>query len=230
MDNTDKKAKFLQAMSMLESSGGKNLKHKTIKHGIHAGDAATGQYGLMPNTIDEMKRRAKLAGEEIPEGEEQVANKLYEHISAKTDDPVKQAHMWQHGHNMDPDDLTEDVLSKSERATRFRGLQGKLGIKAPKVKSVVKQGKPEMVPESIEPDLSTPTLAAPIEPVIEPKPSVLQASTPEPVMPTSMKIPEPSQVNPYNYKFKDFDTITARTDASRIKSPEELKARLKGRV
>ena len=243
MDSTDKRTEFLQAMSMLESSGGKNLNHKTIKRGIHAGDAATGQYGLMPNTIDEMKHRAELAGEEIPETEEEVANKLYEHIAAKTDDPVKQAHMWQHGHNINPDKLTDDVLAKSERANRFRGLQSKLGIDSPKAKpmskEIVKQNAPEMVPESIEPDMSAPVMASPPEPSEEPNPALLQASAPvepvAPALPKAMVSAKPI-ANPYDYKFKDFDTITARTDASRIRSPEEmlevnaLKAKLKGRV
>jgi hypothetical protein len=239
MDKTDKKSKFLKAMSMLESSGGKNLNHKTIQHGIHAGDAATGQYGLMPNTIDEMQHRAELAGEEVPEGEEAVASKLYDHIAAKTNDPVKQAHMWQHGHNIDPDKLTEDVLANSERANRFRGLQGKLGIVSPKAKQIVKkEATPEMQPESVEPDNSQPVIAAPMEPLVEPKPPMLQAAlSPEPVAPEAPALPKAMispkvAANPYDYRFKDFDTITARTDASRIRSPEELAAmsKLKGRV
>lgn len=50
---------FLQAISLNESSGGKNVNHQTMKHGIHRGDTAIGQYGLMPKTVQEMSNRIR---------------------------------------------------------------------------------------------------------------------------------------------------------------------------
>jgi hypothetical protein len=43
--------KFLSIIRFLESSDGKNIKHRMILSGIHKGTAAIGDYGLMPNTI-----------------------------------------------------------------------------------------------------------------------------------------------------------------------------------
>jgi len=43
--------KFLSAISFLESSGGKNLKHRLMETGLHAGSSALGQFAIMPNTI-----------------------------------------------------------------------------------------------------------------------------------------------------------------------------------
>ena len=126
--------KFLQLMSLLESSGGKNLKHEEITQGIHAGDTAQGQYGLMPNTIDEFKHRAKLTNRSIPKNEIQVANRLAEHLEAKTDNPEKQAYMWQYGHNLDPDKIDEETLETNDRVLKFRELQKKLGIETPRIK------------------------------------------------------------------------------------------------
>lgn len=50
---------FLKDISMIESSGGTNLEHKTIKSGIHAGDTAVGELGLMPNTVRELAKRLR---------------------------------------------------------------------------------------------------------------------------------------------------------------------------
>ena len=51
--------KFLQKTSQIESSGGKRLNHPEIQSGIHSGDSAVGQYGLMPDTIKELLNRTK---------------------------------------------------------------------------------------------------------------------------------------------------------------------------
>lgn len=51
--------RFLKAISMIESSGGKDLDHSTMESGIHAGDTAVGELGLMPNTVREIAGRIK---------------------------------------------------------------------------------------------------------------------------------------------------------------------------
>lgn len=109
---------FLKAISLNESSGGKNTNHKQIKQGIHAGDSAIGQYGLMPNTIKEMARRmgsdspmaqyAKMDNKKIaesikqnPDHEKQIANFIANHLYDKFGgDENKMAFAYNQGHNM----------------------------------------------------------------------------------------------------------------------------------
>lgn len=42
----------LWAIAQAESSGGKNLNHKTMESGMHRGHTAGGPWGLMPNTVE----------------------------------------------------------------------------------------------------------------------------------------------------------------------------------
>ena len=53
---------FLEAIAGVESSGGVNFNHPTIKTGIHKGQRAAGTYGLMPNTVKEVVNRMRLEG------------------------------------------------------------------------------------------------------------------------------------------------------------------------
>ena len=236
MDESNKLSRedYARITSMIESSGGKNLKHKKMTGGIHEGDSAQGQYGIMPNTAEEFDRRSRKAGLEPAKNEDEQFNRITDFIAAKTDDPRKQTYMYEQGHNLDPNKITEEQLAASPRVQKFSQLQSKLGIQMPKAKAMAKAEPsevPEIVPEAIEPAPQDSILAAPPEAPVapempaEPKPALLQAAlSPEKPVAT------PKAVNPYDYKFKDFDTITARTDASRIRSPEELRAKLKGRV
>lgn len=58
----------LEAISMNESSGGKNLNHKKIKNGKFKGTQAGGAYGIIPATAQEMIKKNKSL------------NKKYSHI------------------------------------------------------------------------------------------------------------------------------------------------------
>ena len=131
--------KFLQLMSLLESSGGKDLNHQTMTRGIHVGDTAQGQYGLMPNTIEEFKHRAKLSKRTVPKNEAQIANRLAEHLEAKTEDPEKQAYMWQYGHNLNPDEIDQETIETSPRVLKFRELKQKLGVDIPRIKPLSRE-------------------------------------------------------------------------------------------
>ena len=118
--------KFAKLIALLESSGGKNTKHRTIDKGLQTGQTAVGKYGLLPNTMEEMLKRSKMEGTQLPDMqavdglpqaeiaskvaknpdlEEELAFRLYDHISKKTQDPEKMAYMWNTGHNMNPDDI-----------------------------------------------------------------------------------------------------------------------------
>jgi hypothetical protein len=125
-DKQKKIDNFLKTTSMIESSGGKNLKHPRIKYGMHAGDKAVGQWALMPKTIKELAGRmgdnseiapyAKMDSKKIsqnlsqnPGHEKQIAsflaNKLYDKFSG---DENKMAYAWNQGHNINPDSFKTD--------------------------------------------------------------------------------------------------------------------------
>lgn len=136
------KNKFLDTISMVESSGGKNLKHKEMKSGIHSGDRAIGQYGLMPNTIDELINRRKLAEADIsdvqnlkgmdqealqqafkdnPELEEEFANQLADFVLNKSrGDEEKAAYLWNQGHNTNMRKLENDDFKDKEYVKRYQ--------------------------------------------------------------------------------------------------------------
>lgn len=112
---------FLEAIALNETSGGKNLKHKTMRSGMHRGDTAIGQYGLMPNTVQEMAGRIRrdlgsdhpLAAykkmdekqmresfKQNPEHEEDMARFMANHVHKKYDgNENKMAWSWLNGHN-----------------------------------------------------------------------------------------------------------------------------------
>lgn len=129
---------FLRKIAFLESSSNQNTNHAEIKSGMHKGDSALGQYGLMPNTIREMAVRNKdlaplksMNSDEIREAlasnphlEDKIANTMESLLRDRTKgDEVKMAHMWQFGHNLDPNRLDDKLLSQSERARRFKALE-----------------------------------------------------------------------------------------------------------
>jgi hypothetical protein len=119
---------FLKTISMNESSGGKNLNHKQMKSGMHRGDSAVGQYGLMPNTIKEMANRmgkdnpmsmyGKMDNQAIsdsikknPEHENEIAKFMANHLHDKFGgDENKMSYSWFQGHN-----LTNDHFDTSHK-------------------------------------------------------------------------------------------------------------------
>lgn len=101
-------ARFLQYISQLESSGGKNTNHPTMHTGIHAGDTAEGQYGLMPNTKDELMKRypAELTDDSSNDA---YANKLAERVLNRSKgDETTAAGLWNQGHNA-PEEAFPDI-------------------------------------------------------------------------------------------------------------------------
>jgi hypothetical protein len=135
--------KFVKDMSMLESSGGIDTDHKTIQQGIHAGDAAVGSYGLMPNTVDDIITRYQTLPEEFkglttgqlkeqltPQQELALAEQLGHHILARQKgDKARAAYAWQYGHNLTPERIPATTLDQNERVRRYRNLQKLLGSK-----------------------------------------------------------------------------------------------------
>lgn len=138
---------FLRRIGQIESSGGRNLNHKTMEHGMHKGDAALGTYGFMPNTIDEMLIRMKqenvlspeLAalkgkkGDELkqayyssPDIEKALANYMAKRVLERQGgDELKAAYSWYHGHNLSPDRITPDKIEQADYTKKYRKLLDK---------------------------------------------------------------------------------------------------------
>ena len=111
---------------MNESSGGKNTQHVQMKHGIHAGDSAVGNHGLMPNSVKEETTRmgrggalhriyANMPNEKIgdslaanPKHYNAITNHLANRLSDKFGgDESKMAYSWNQGSNLTNDHFKE---------------------------------------------------------------------------------------------------------------------------
>lgn len=133
----DRIKELLENIGMLESSGGVDVDHKTMKSGLHEGEAAIGKYGLMPNTLEEFATRypsdvtegmskEELAqrAKEDPEFARTMAATMVAHLKEKrglSDEETAAA--WEAGHNLPVEKLQERL--DTPRAKKFRVLQKK---------------------------------------------------------------------------------------------------------
>jgi len=119
--------KFLEKISQLESSGGRDLDHKKMRHGMHKGTAAVGDHGLMPltaqdndaGTLDGLSAeevQAKLAAE--PEVAERISETLASKLLRKNDEETA-SYKWLHGQYSKP---SPEQLKQSDRVKKFRVL------------------------------------------------------------------------------------------------------------
>lgn len=154
---------FLDKVSQLESSGGKNVNGRMVKSGIQAGTSAIGKYQMMPNTVKQLINQRRQNGtitsdmhdldqmnpremkayiEANPEIEEDLAKGLATNVLRKQmGDEDKAAYAWKMGHNLGPNDISEDKMNDPSTAggqyvDRFR-----------KIKSQLNQAAPEEAPE-----------------------------------------------------------------------------------
>lgn len=149
----DQIAKFLKIIAQIESSGGQNVNHETIQQGIHAGDAAVGQYGLMPNTIKEITNRMRLKdqlspdlqqlsnmeGDQLkqhvasnPEQEQKLANFLANRvIERQGGDQEKAAYSWFQGHNLTPDRIEEQGYKDHDYVKKFNKIRSMFDSEVP---------------------------------------------------------------------------------------------------
>lgn len=108
---------FLDTISANESSRGKDLDHKKIKHGIHKGDNAAGKYGIMPNTAEEMAKRYDLNYTPNPDT---TAELLAKHLAKKTrGNPEAMAAGWNQGHNLSKEKLEELANTKIDYVKKY---------------------------------------------------------------------------------------------------------------
>ncbi len=136
---------FLKAIEQIESSGGKNFNHATMKSGIHAGDTAMGRFGLMPNTLQELAVRAKRDGsindemsqvseisdpamlkqhiEANPQVERMFAEQLAKRLLNKFPDEEQAAFSWNQGHNLTPEAVQQRKYKDNDYVKKFQNLR-----------------------------------------------------------------------------------------------------------
>lgn len=124
---------FLDAISQIESSGGKNINHPISNAPIHRGEQAVGQYGLMPNTIQEMANRSGGRGPaSVAPGspqEQQVANQLADKVLNRFQDPNMAAYAWHSGHNLTPKQIQDRGYESDPYVQKFQKIWKSLGNK-----------------------------------------------------------------------------------------------------
>lgn len=114
-------ARFLYYISQLESSGGQNTDHPVMESGIHKGDSAQGKYGVMPKTMDELKKRYPKSFTSSS-GPDDYAQKLAERVLQRSDmDETLAAGMWNQGHNTQPENF--DKIRDSNYAKKYEEMR-----------------------------------------------------------------------------------------------------------
>lgn len=136
----EKEDRFLKIIGQIESSGGKNFRHKEIDSGMHKGHSAAGTYGLMPNTIREIVNRSKdenlnnllqkdpqslkQSVESNPELEQKLARILADHVLNKQmGDEEKAAYSWFMGHNKSPERIEKENYKDHFYVDRYNKLK-----------------------------------------------------------------------------------------------------------
>ena len=143
------KKEFLDIIRQIESSGGRDLKHDTLQSGIHKGDAAMGEYGIMPKTAQEFIKRRELKDQFGPDealmrqmnpeqlkeflaDQNRVEQNLADDIATRVlkrsnGDAEKAAYMWNQGHNKLASSIDEEDLNNADYISKFRKLRNSLG-------------------------------------------------------------------------------------------------------
>ena len=147
-DQKQKVQRFLKTIQMIESSGGKNFNHPEIESGIHEGHRAIGNYGLMPNTVQEIATRMKRKGiqddqlrnitslppdqmkqvvEQNPDYEQAMAEFLANHVLTRQQgDEEKAAYSWFQGHNLTPEKIEQRPYRKHDYVQKYNQYYKKL--------------------------------------------------------------------------------------------------------
>jgi hypothetical protein len=139
--------RMLDTISQIESSGGKNFNHPEMKSGIHAGTSAIGSYGLMPNTIQEIANRERMAGNLPPEMEEvsklppdqmkqtletnpdlekAFARSLASKVLKKQPNEEMAAYSWFQGHNKSPEQIKQENYQDHDYVKKYQEFRKKL--------------------------------------------------------------------------------------------------------
>lgn len=152
---------FMKLIKAMESSGGKDTKHKRMTAGIHEGDAAVGAYGIMPKTAKEIAKRrirddrdtpsddvvanvqepsVEALLKENPELAREYAKDLAELVMKRTQgDPGLGMTAWHYGHNRSLDSLKDVAERNPEYLDKVdqRIYENKLMSKMPSLMDVL---------------------------------------------------------------------------------------------
>ena len=160
---------ILNTVGFLESSDGKNVNHKTMEEGLHAGDTAHGTFGLMPNTIKEMANRRRLANEadeldkqilkapneDIPTilqnnplAQQRYAETMAQKVAETTGGDIPLAAVaWRYGHNLPKERLMEILqqnpgyAKRIQEAMSLKNIQRTPASAFDKTQNLLKRGK-----------------------------------------------------------------------------------------
>lgn len=148
VQSKEKLERFLDIISQIESSGGKNFAHRPITEGIHAGTSAAGTYGLMPNTMREISSRSlqeemplseealnvselpaqrmKQEIERQPGLEKEFAERLADRVLTRYPTEEEAAYSWMYGHNISPQEMQERPYEESDYVKKYKRFKSKL--------------------------------------------------------------------------------------------------------
>jgi hypothetical protein len=146
--------RFLWNTMQIESSGGLNTEHKTIKHGKFKGERAIGKWGLLKPTVNEIVNRMRISGnlkpehakletmsrdnldahfKENPQVELDMARFLASHVlKRQKGNQLKAAYSWLYGHNLFPSDISEHHLANEDYVAKYKKFDRKNPFKATK--------------------------------------------------------------------------------------------------
>lgn len=149
MVEQSKRKRFLNIIKQIESSGGKDLNHKILESGMHKGDAAMGEYGIMPKTAEEFIKRREMKDQFGPDealmrqmdsgqlkeflaDQDRIEQNLADDIATRVlkrskGDEEKAAYMWNQGHNKLASSIDEEDLDNADYIKKFRKLKDNLG-------------------------------------------------------------------------------------------------------
>lgn len=134
--------RFLWSIMQVESSGGKDTRHKMTGRIHKPEERAIGKWGLLKPTIDEMVVRNQAHGTPIEHGQElqhmsrddaehflkenphvelQLARSLAHHVIHRHHGDLKRAaYSWLYGHNLHRNEISDQALNDSDYVQKFR--------------------------------------------------------------------------------------------------------------
>ncbi len=139
-DHKNRIRSFLNTIKKVESSNGQNFEHPTMQSGIHKGESGMGNYGLMPNTVNEVLNRLRIEGkmtpelnslngleadqmkgaiETHPELEDQIAEHLADRVLTRQPNDDMAAYSLNHGHNLTPERIQATPYQDSDYVKKY---------------------------------------------------------------------------------------------------------------
>jgi hypothetical protein len=163
--------RFLWVIQQIESSGGRNTDHQVVQFGPQKGEKAIGRWGLLQPTIKEIIARSKINAGDIPKHlkvlSKMTRGALQDHLMRNPDTELELARVlgrhvlhrqrgdykraawsWLHGHNLRPEDISDQDLAASDYVKRYDELEPKIPFH-PHVRRAVAMKKHES-PEKLK--------------------------------------------------------------------------------